>query len=269
MTLIIDTTTKPIPEMVAEESAACPAFVTRICLEQPCEDNPYNASQRLIHGYDLAELWRNLGFVDALLLLLTGELPQPPQRLLLERLLIGLMNPGPRHPAVRAAMLAGVSKTAPEHLLSLGLLTGSGEQGGALEVIASHSYLEKHIMSDATDCARACLAVELAPGFGIRHGGPEPVWQQLGQDLVSAWPESPVMEWCGTFAATLAEGNRGWLAPGLVAAVGLALGLGARESMGLYQLSIAPGVMIQGMEQTHRPISSNPVLPDASYHLVE
>lgn len=254
---------------VAAPADACPAFVTRICEEEPCADNPYNARRRRLHGYDLAELWRHRGFADALLLLWTGELPPPAQRRVLEQLLVGLMNPGPRHPAVRAAMLAGVSKTAPEHLLPLGLLTGSGERGGALEVVAGHAYLEQHRTLDAVACARTALAGEPVPGFGTRHGGPEPVWQQLGQDLVAAWPESQVMTWCGLFAATLAAGGCGWQATGLAAAVGLALGLGARESLGLYQLAIAPGVVAHGMEQTHRPISSNPVLPDAHYQLLE
>jgi citrate synthase len=253
---------------VAEGSPdACPAFVTRICREQPCPDNPYNAQKRLLHGYDLAELWRQVGFVDALLLLFTGELPQPQQRRFLELLMVGLINPGPRHPAVRAAMLAGVSKTAPEHLLPLGLLTGSGEQGGALEVVACHNYLQSRLEEDPFARACDCLAGEPAPGFGTRHGGPEPMWQKLGEDLVAVWPESPVMAWCGTFAATLARSGQGWLAPGLVAAAGLALDLGARESLGLYQLLIAPGVVAQGMEQTHRPISSNPLLADSHYEL--
>lgn len=85
--------------------------------------------------------------------------------------------------------------------------------------------------------------------------------------MVAAWPDSPVMAWCDTFAATLMRGGQSWRAPGLVAAAGLALGLGPRESLGLYQLLIAPGVVVQGMEQTHRPISSNPLLPDAHYEL--
>lgn len=250
-----------IPETV------CPAFVTSICREEACPDNPYNAQQRLIQGYDLRELWRNSDFVEVLLLLFTGELPSPQQRRLLEILMIGLINPGPRHPAVRAAMLAGVSKTAPEHLLPLGLLTGSGEQGGALAVVASHAYLRSHLAKDPSACAQDCLVGEQAPGFGTSHGGPEPLWQQLGEDLVAAWPESPVMQWCDLFTATLKQAGQSWLAPGLVAAVGLALELGPRETMGLYQLLIAPGVVAQGMEQTHRPISSNPLLADAHYEL--
>jgi len=246
----------------------CPSLVTRICFEQPCPDNPYNAQKRLLQGYDLMELWRDASYVDVLLLLFTGELPQPQQRRFLEMLMVGLINPGPRHGAVRAAMLAGVSKTAPEHLLPLGLLTGSGEQGGALAVAASHAYLQSHLEEDPSVCAQKCLSVGPAPGFGTHHGGPEPIWQQLGEDLTAAWPGSPVMNWCGIFAATLSKSGQGWLAPGLVAAAGLALNLGARESMGLYQLLIAPGVVAQGMEQTHRPISSNPLLADDHYELV-
>ena len=63
----------------------------------------------------------------------------------------------------------------------------------------------------------------------------------------------------------LQQRQQGWLLPGLAAAVGKTLGLGARETLGLFQLAIAPGVMAHGMEQTHQPISSNPLLRDEQY----
>lgn len=243
-----------------------PDFTTRICLEVPSENNPYSTEHRYLAGYDVAELWRNCSYVDALLVLLVGELPTAPQRRLVEVFLIGLLNPGPRHPAVRAAMLAGVSKTAPEHLLPIGLLTGSGLQGGALEVESAHQFISTNLERDPADVAAGCLDQRIpAPGFGTAYGAPEPIWQQLAADLLEVIPDHPVLRWCRSFAGILQDQRQGWLLPGIAAAVGLTLGLGARETLGLYQLAIAPGVMAQGIEQTHKPISSNPLLRDDQY----
>lgn len=251
---------------LATEPQFRPDFTTRICLESPSESNPYIAERRYIAGYDVAELWRNCSYVDALLVLLTGELPSPAQRRLVEVFLIGLLNPGPRHPAVRAAMLAGVSKTAPEHLLPIGLLTGSGSQGGALEVEAAHEFFSKNLDRDPLELADQYLGQQRPiPGFGTSYGEPEPIWQQLANDLLDVMPDHPVLRWCRAFSRVLQQHQQGWLLPGLAAAVGMTLGLGTRETLGLFQLAIAPGVMAQGMEQTHQPISSNPLLRDDQY----
>jgi citrate synthase len=251
------------------EPQSRPDFTTRICLEEPSADNPYVAERRYLSGYDVVELWRNGSYLDALLVLMVGELPTPAQRRLLEVLLIGLLNPGPRHPAVRAAMLAGVSKTAPEHLLPIGLLTGSGSQGGALEAASAHAFISANLERSAAAVAAHCLDQQLpTPGFGASFGAVEPIWQQLAADLLQVMPHHPVLLWCDAFAGILQRHRQGWLLPGLTAAVGLTLGLGSRETLGLFQLAIAPGVMAQGMEQTHKPISSNPLLRDDQYDCV-
>lgn len=253
----------------ATEARARPDFTTSICLEEPQAHNPYVAERRFIAGYDVAELWRNRPYGDVLLLLLTGELPTPAQRRLLEVLLIGLLNPGPRHPAVRAAMLAGVSKTAPEHLLPIGLLTGSGTRGGALEAERAWAFISTHLAEAPAGFAGKCLVDgSETPGFGSSFGTLEPIWQQLATDLIAVMPEQPALRWCREFAAVLASRQQGWLPPGLVAVAGLALGLSARMTLGLFQLAIAPGVMAHGMEQTHHPISSNPMLGDEQYECV-
>lgn len=243
-----------------------PDFTTGICLEEPSSGNPYIAERRYLAGYDLAELWRNCSYVDALMVLLVGELPTPEQRRLLETFLIGLLNVGPRHTAIRAAMLAGVSKAAPEHLLPIGLLTGSGRQGGALEVADAHEFIRAHLHRDPGEIATECLTAQGSiPGFGTRFGELEPICQQLAADLLALMADHPVPQWCHAFSEVLQSRGEGWLLPGIAAAVGLTLGLGARETLGLFQLAIAPGVMAHGMEQTHKPISSNPLLRDDQY----
>lgn len=253
----------------ATNSPSRPDFTTRISLEEPSKSNPYIAERRYISGYEVTELWRHCSYMDALYVLLMGELPTPSQRHLLERFMIGMLNPGPRHPAVRAAMLAGVSKTAPEHLLPIGLATGSGEQGGALEVEAAHEFINANLGRPPIETAADFLEQGLPiPGFGKSYGAMEPIWQHLAADLFELMPDHPVMTWCRSFSAALHSHGQGWLLPGVAAAVGLTLGIGSRETLGLFQLAIAPGVMAHGMEQTHKPISSNPLLRDDQYDCI-
>ena len=62
--------------------------------------------------------------------------------------------------------------------------------------------------------------------------------------------------------------RRGILDTGLIAAVAVSLGIGKRESIGLYQIARAPGIFAQGIEQSHKPITAIPMLSDEEVHLV-
>ena len=57
----------------------------------------------------------------------------------------------------------------------------------------------------------------------------------------------------------------GWLKTGIAAAVFCELGIGARESVGLFQLICAPGIFAHGVEQTHKPITAIPMLADEQH----
>ncbi|MBF0585185.1 MAG: hypothetical protein HQL80_13270, partial [Magnetococcales bacterium] len=107
---------------------------TRIWQEIPSEENPYLAKASFCHGYDLMSLMEKCSFEDVVLLLLQGELPTPERRELFRHLMVALVNPGPRHPATRAAISAGVGKSDPVHILPIALTILGGEQMGAGEV---------------------------------------------------------------------------------------------------------------------------------------
>lgn len=118
--------------------------VTRIWQEEPLPENPYLAEKCRCHGYDILELAKKRSFVDVLFLLFQGELPDPNQAQLLERLMIALVNPGPRHPATRASMNAAVGKANPAHILPTGLAVLSGAYLGGEEVSAAMRFLWKN-----------------------------------------------------------------------------------------------------------------------------
>lgn len=240
---------------------------TRITREEPLPDNPYVAGARFTFGYANTDLVRHCRYPEVIFLLLRGELPAAAECRLLEALLVGLCNPGPNHPAVRAAMTAGLSKSNPEHLLPLGLMVA----GEVRTLGAAWDFLWRWRMSPAQDCAGSLPTPgewePVAPGFGHSFGAPDPLLAQLAASLLATgdWPH---LIWACRFVECVAPMAQGWRISGLVAAVALDLGLDARQAVALYQIALGPAVLAHGLEQTHHPITAGPLLDDRDYELL-
>lgn len=246
---------------------------SRICQEIPSDTNPYIANERLISGYNIEELANKISLIDSIYLLFKGELPNEINSKLLNNLFISLINLGPRHPAIRASMTAGISKTKAEHLLPIGLMTLGGDKGGASEVESSYVFIQNSL--DKNPCLVATQLIgnhtdlhsHIAPGFGSTYGDIDPILTRIATQLANIKPESLIFKWCLQFINEIAKYNAGWLVSGLAAAVFLELEMGKRESVGLFQLACAPGLLAHAMEQTHRPITDMPLLEDENYVL--
>jgi citrate synthase len=246
---------------------------TRIWQEIPAEDNPYIASAARCHGYDLFELMEKRSFVDVFYLLFRGELPGAEEAKLLQALMIGLINPGPRHPATRAAMNVGVGKTDPMHILPIaaGVLGGDHLGGGELE--DAMRFLRKQQKGDAIalaedvidDLGSAAEAGSTHPGFGQRHGGVDLLAAGIAERLAAMPAAGPALKWGQAFAAALAPAGRGWLATGVAAAVFADLGFQPRAGGVLFQLLGAPGLVAHGLEVANKPITAMPYVSDADY----
>ncbi|MGZ8217245.1 citryl-CoA lyase [Methylomagnum sp.] len=108
---------------------------TRIWKEIPEPDNPFAASVCLCSGYDVyGDLLGKASWIEYLYLLFKQEPPTKSQAVLLEGLAIALANPGPRDPAVHAAMCGGVGGSTHASCLMAALGVGAGQLGGAHEV---------------------------------------------------------------------------------------------------------------------------------------
>ncbi len=244
---------------------------TAICLDAPCEKNPFLARKRYIAGYDIEALTQHASYTESLLTMFSGNFPSTQNARLLEKLMIGLMNLGPRDPAIKAAMVAGGSKTNPQHLLPIGLLIAGGDVCGAREVEQSYRFIEANMCNDAAALVAQLMATErgehahIAPGFGRNYGDIDPIMAAMLTLFLETSPSSEVLQWTRQFVAGLAPHHHGVLETGLAAAVLLELNVGARESIGLYQLIRAPGIIAHAMEQTHKPITAIPMLGDDAY----
>jgi len=253
---------------------------TAICEEQASTNNPYVADTRRLAGYDIEQLTAQATLVDVLFLQFTGNLPQSnQQRHLLEQLMIYLSTPSPREGAARAAMACGISKTNAEHLLPIALMSAGGQLSGAAEVEQSYRFLAEHSEQDPKQVANEVCQrwremdkdqshqQHVAPGFGRLFNDIDPITGRILKQMQADFNQASVINWVADFNQALNDQGLGILEVGLTAAVCLQLKLRHRESVGLYQLFKAPGLLAYGMEQTHRPVSAMPMLEDEKYEL--
>lgn len=248
--------------------------VTRIWDEEPTADNPYLAEKSRCHGYDILELAQHRSFAEVLFLLFSGELPTDEQAGLLETLMIAFINPGPRHPATRAAMNTGVGKSRPVHILPIGLSVMGGAHLGGEETEAAMRYLRKHQRIDPQAHAEELLAenqrpVEgdwhIIPGFGSRYGGIDPLPRKVALILKESPGCGKSIRWGNAFSNRVKPVGLGWLTPGIVAAVLCDLGFHPRSGGGLFQLISAPGILAHGLEMANKPINAMPFLDEENY----
>jgi citrate synthase len=248
---------------------------TRIWHEEPAADNPYLAVAARCHGYELSQLMQRCSFPQVLFLLFRGELPDARQTQLLERLMIGLINPGPRHPATRAAMNAGVGKTDASHVLPIALMVLGGGHLGAAEVEPSMRFLRKAVDRSPQQVAAELLAQyeeqpgdpdrHLVAGFGRRFGSADVLAAGIADELIATAGVGTVLAWGRDFAAQLREHQMGWLATGVAAAAFCDLGFMPRAAAGLFQLLCAPGLLAHGVELANKPVTALPWISDDDY----
>jgi len=253
---------------------------TTTCIwhEQPTKHNPYLAEVCRCHGYDLLDLVHNVRFVEALYLLFLGELPTKEQAKLLETLMVALINPGPRHPAVRAAMVTGNGRTSASHILPISLSILSGDHLGGDEVVAAMHFFNKHQQDDPEEIASNQLTISKPPGagdwhpipgFGCRFGGIDPLPQKIASICCGLPASGTALRWGTKVAAFLETKNMGWLSTGLAAAVFCDLGFPPRTGSGIFQLFCAPGLLAHGLEIANKPITAMPFLDDDHYIIAD
>ncbi len=249
--------------------------VTRIWDEQASDQNPYLAEHCRCRGYDLLELMEKRSFVDVLYLLLRGELPTRNQAELLETLMVAFINPGPRHPATRAAMNAGVGKTDPSLILPISFSVLSGSYLGGNEVADAMLFLKKNLKADPAKLATDLLSKipqkegdqHIAPGFGCRFGSTDPLPQAIAEKLTALPGSGKALQWGNTFANALRQQGHGWLNTGVCASVFLDLGFISRAGGGLFQIICGPGLLAHGIELSTKTITAMPFIDEEDYVL--
>ncbi len=267
---------KPSAQVRKRDDVYVKRTATRLWQELPAADNAYITAQSRCHGYDLMQLMQKRSFVDVLYLLFRGELPTADEASLLEALMVAFINPGPRHPATRAAMNAGIGKTDPGLILPIALTTLSGKHNGAGSLEEGMRFLRQQQRKPAQDTARQLLTTiewpaegdcNIAPGFGSHYSGIDNMSQQIAGHLLQMPAAGTALSWGQQFARALAEEGMGWLTTGIVAAVLTDLGFQPRAAAGIYQIISAPGLFAHGVELANKPMTAMPFIADEDYQI--
>lgn len=149
---------------------------TRIWQETPEAGQPFVMQQARCHGYDVfGQMVGRARWVEILYLLFRGERPTAAQAELLELVAVALANPGPRDPAVHAAMGAGACGSTAAATLMAALAVGAGQFTGAREL-----HLAMVLAREAAQDLPAWSArLDRMRGMNPAAAGPAQIWPTL------------------------------------------------------------------------------------------
>jgi len=241
---------------------------TKIYLEEPSEKNPFVSIKNHIHGYDISEIIKKVSYTDAVFLLLKGELPNKSESYLFEKLLLINIHLGIRHQAIRASMIAGVSKANTEHIIPIGSTIAGGSINGGIEVEKSMEFIYKNqnkiFNIEEIEINNLEEEVHVFPGFGTSFGSIDYLQEEYLSLVLSDLNinDYPILRWTLDFVNKLKEKNYGLLKTGLVAALLCELKFKSRFGSCIFQYMAIPSIMAQGIEQSHNPITAMPLLKD-------
>lgn len=246
---------------------------TRIWLEEPEADNPFATKAAYCHGYDVyGEMLGRARWTEMLYLLFRGEAPAPRQTELLETLAVALANPGPRDPAIHAAMCGGVGGSPAASCLMAALAVGAGQHTGAREVFTAMQGWEtcgtdldawRNWFADIQQPQGAGVwpTPEHAPGFDP-HGASTATIVKQALDSLAASSPGQFLPWLASERKALENTAGATLAMTGVAAAALAdLGFSADQGETLHLLLRLPGAAAHALEQRGHGYKKFPFYP--------
>ena len=243
--------------------AAVTLINTRIWLEEAEPADRFATRAAHCHGYDVfGQMLGRAHWADMVFLLFRGEAPDAPQSALLDAVSVALANPGPRDPAVHAAMCGGVGGSTAAASLMAALAVGSGQCGGAHEVFLAMQGWRQ--CGDRIEAWRAHWldlidrpepqadvwpAVSHAPGFEPHAQVASTVVRQALSCLAALSP-GEALPWLHERreALELAAG-RPLAMTGVAAAALTDLGLSPEQGEMLHLILRLPGAAVHALEQ--------------------
>jgi len=241
---------------------------TKITSEQSPVHNPYLVEKQLIHGYDHIELLENCNFADIIFLLLKGELPTKDQSVLFNKLAIALINPGVRHPAAQASIIAGVGKSDTVNILPITLGIYGGTFDGAGEIESIIRLFRKLSRKPAVEAQDAALK-DTIPSITKHYGDADTYANILIEKLKPYAVGGKVFSWLSELQSLIYPKNIGVTKASITAAILADLGFQPRHGASIMQLLAAPGLLAHGLEYSNKPLTSMVFEPDTAYTIEE
>jgi citrate synthase len=201
-------------------------------------------------------------------LLFRGELPTETERDLFRALCIALINPGPRHPAAQASIIAGVGKTATVGILPVALSIYGGEFDGAAQVEEAIRFYRKSSRTSSAEILSKSPHIDKDSivGFGTLYGDPDGYAERLLENTLSI-ANIKVLSWAKELHDALKPKGIGILKTGFCAAVLADLGFQPRQGSALMQLMAAPGLLAHGLEFSNKPMNKMLFESDSVYEI--
>jgi citrate synthase len=233
---------------------------TRIWLEEPEPDNSFATRAAYCHGYDVyGEMLGQARWVEMLYLLFRGEAPSGTQTELLEALAVALANPGPRDPAVHAAMCGGIGGSTAAACLIAALAVGAGQLSGGREVFLAMEVWnncgtdigawQRQFATPADDLGSIWPTPEHPPGHDPHGVGAPTVVKQTLSRLARLSPESR-LPWLEANRLPLeAVAGLPLAMSGVAAAAFADLGFTPEQGEMLHLLLRLPGAAAHALEQ--------------------
>ena len=235
---------------------------TRIWLEEPEPDNPFATRTAYCHGYDVfGEMLGQVRWVEMLYLLFRGESPTSSQTELLEAVAVALANPGPRDPAVHAAMCGGVGGSTAASCLIAALAVGAGQLAGGREVFLAMEAWDacgtdlsawQHQLATPADTLGAIWPTpEHPPGFDP-HGVSTPTFVKQTISCLAELSTESRLPWLAANRLPLeAAAGLPLALTGVAAAAFADLGFTAEQGEMLHLMLRLPGAAAHALEQNH------------------
>lgn len=252
-------------------------YTSKIWLEEPDPNNPYIAKNAFLSGYNFFELVESSSLSNVIFLLVRGHLPNADDSVFFEYICKILINPGPRHPAAKAAIQATVGKTDITHVLPIALSVMGGQENAAGMLPAAMKFVIRNYKQEPSAVASAVrkrnsenedhVRSQQLPGYGQIYGSADTFARNCLQQVVDKFPARNLVSWAAKFSDELAINNAGILMPGVAAVCFAELGFSAKQGAALFQLICAPGLLAHGLEYLGKPTTAAPFTPDEDYFI--
>lgn len=234
---------------------------TKIWHELPEDDNPFATKQALCHGYDVyGNMVGHSSWSEMTYLLFRGERPTDQHAAAFDVLAVALANPGPRDPAIHAAMCGGIGGSVAASSLMAALAVGAGQSGGARDLYLT---MQDFVQADADTAEWEQLvtnrpmidstwpAIEHVPGFDPNGVTTTlPVVQTLHAACVALDNSGKFSTWLLTNRSQLeAIAGHPLSLIAVIAATLLDLGFTSAQGEMLHLILRLPGAAVHAIEQ--------------------
>ena len=235
-------------------------------------------NKMLVRGYPLDELMGRVSFSEAVYLLVTGELPSPSIRRLVDALLVGYIDDGASAPPAISARQAGSIGAPVGNAVASGVLAFGGRYGAGVSAA-------RRLLDDGLDMAGSSLlfasgAADLAehlvqrdrippPGFGHPVHATDPRVSRLLQIANELEVDHLYTQYLRALEHALArhpalvDEQLPINIDGAIAAVCGDLGLSVSLAEGLAMIARVPGIVAHALEEQTRPLPLRNISPAA------